>query len=60
MAKKARLEIRIDESDKELLRKIAELEGCTVTSLLEDYISELIKRLSTQSFTNLKPNYSED
>jgi len=60
MAKKARLEIRIDESDKDLLRKIAELEGCTITALLEDYISTLIKQLSTKSFGSLKPTDSED
>lgn len=60
MAKKARLEIRIDESDKDLLRKIAELEGCTITALLEDCISTLIKQLSTKSFSNIKPTDSED
>lgn len=61
MAKKARLEIRIDESDKALLRKIAEIENCTITSLLEDCINDLIKQLRTaQSFSSLKPIDSED
>lgn len=61
MAKKARLEIRINETDKELLRKVAEAEDCTITALLEDYISDLIKRLrSTQSFMDIKPNDSDD
>lgn len=61
MAKKARLEIRIDESDKDLLRKIAEIENCTITSLLEDCINDLIKQLRTaQSFSSLKPTDSED
>lgn len=52
--KKARLEIRLDEVDKELLRKMAELEGCTITSLLDDYIQDLIKKLRV----HLKPNDS--
>lgn len=61
MAKKARLEIRINETDKELLRKVAEAEDCTITALLEDCISDLIKRLcSTQSFVDIKPNDSDD
>lgn len=55
--KKARLEIRLDEVDKELLRKMAELEGCTITSLLDDYIQDLIKKLRV----HLKPNdYGEN
>lgn len=52
--KKARLEIRLYEVDKELLRKMAELEGCTITSLLDDYIQDLIKKLRV----HLKPNDS--
>jgi len=61
MAKKARLEIRLDEIDKELLRKVASLENCTITALLEDYISDLIKRLrSTQSISNIKPTDSDE
>lgn len=43
--KKARLEIRLNEDDKEYLRKVAGLEGCTITSLIDDYIQELILRL---------------
>lgn len=42
MAKKARLEIRISEEDKAYLRKVAKLEGCSLTALIEDYIQELI------------------
>lgn len=54
--KKARLEIRLDEVDKELLRKMAELEGCTITSILDNHIQELIQKLRVC----IKPNDLEE
>lgn len=56
--KKARLEIRLNTEDKEYLRKVAEVEGCTITSLLDAYIQDLIRMLqSTKGL--IKPNDSE-
>lgn len=52
--KKARLEIRLNDVDKELLRKMAELEGCTITSILDTHIQELIQKLRVC----IKPNDS--
>lgn len=60
--KKARLEIRINEEDKEYLRKVAELEGCTITQVLDDYIQECIQRLKSinkLAITGIKPTNSE-
>lgn len=60
--KKARLEIRINEEDKEYLRKVAELEGCTITQVLDDYIQECIQRLKSinkLAITGIKPTDSE-
>lgn len=56
--KKARLEIRLDEDDKLCLKKVAELENCTVTDLLDSYIQELVVKLKYKH--NLKPNDSEN
>ena len=61
MAKKARLEIRIDEVDKEYLRKVAVLEGCSLTSLIEEYIKELVaKRIVQRADTLSRPILATD
>ena len=61
MAKKARLEIRIDETDKEYLRKVAKLEGCSLTSLIEEYIKELVaKRIVQRADTLSRPILTTD
>lgn len=61
MAKKARLEIRIDETDKEYLRKVAKLEGCSLTSLIEEYIKELVaKRIVQRADTLSRPILATD
>lgn len=52
--KKARLEIRINEDDKQYLKTIAELEQCTVTDLLDEHIQELITKLR-RKFKHIKP-----
>lgn len=58
--KKARLEIRLNEDDKLYLKSIAELEECTMTDLLDDYIQELIQKLRIKhKAQSLKPNDSE-
>lgn len=61
MAKRARLEIRLDVEDKLLLQKVAGLENCTLTSLLDSHIQELIVRLRRVELLNgsIKPNDSE-
>ena len=61
MAKKARLEIRIDEADKEYLRKVAKLEGCSLTALIEEYIKELVdKRIVQRADTLSRPILATD
>lgn len=59
MKKTARLEIRLSQEDKELLAHVAVIENCTVTSLLQDYIQELLDKLKLVTNRN-KPKDSDE
>lgn len=43
--KKARLEIRLTEDDKEFIKELAKMEGCTVTDVITDFITSAIHKL---------------
>lgn len=46
--KTARLEIRVSDEDKQYLKQKAISVGCTMTTLLQDYIDALIEDLRIQ------------
>lgn len=41
--KDKRLEIRVSSEDKDVLKRFAKLSGCTITSLIQEHIDNLIE-----------------
>lgn len=43
--KRARLEIRLTEEDKEFIKELAKMEGCTITDVITEFIEQAILKL---------------